>query len=310
MSATSLSVAQTQEADPNFKAEVERPAYRRDRGPVVAIDAAHQNFHTGAGRYEPFARLLSNDAYRIVAHSLPFTHESLSGHRVLVIANAGSRNAGPTSRAAFTEEECDAVRDWVRRGGSLLLIADHSPFGTAAQNLARRFGIRMGEGWVYEPLAAAPFMSTQILYSRENGRLGDHPITRGRNARERVNSVRAFTGQSLTLPPGATALMRLPPQAREVADAAALNAVAAGLGRNSPPSETEAVPVGDRVQGLAMRFGRGRIVVLGEAAMLSAQVVTLPQEGGTRTFTMGMSQPGIDNRQLALNIIHWLTRAR
>ena len=32
---------------------------------------------------------------------------------------------------AFTVAECDAVRDWVRIGGSLLLIADHVPWGDA-----------------------------------------------------------------------------------------------------------------------------------------------------------------------------------
>jgi hypothetical protein len=51
---------------------------------------------------------------------------------------------------------------------------------------------------------------------------------------------------------------------------------------------------------LAIEYGRGRIVVLGEAAMLSAQ-----RQNG-RAF--GMQLPGIDNRQLALNIMHWLSR--
>jgi hypothetical protein len=42
-------------------------------------------------------------------------------------------------------------------------------------------------------------------------------------------------------------------------------------------------------------------VVLGEAAMLSAQVAV---DG---TFKMGMITGGIDNKQLALNILHWLS---
>jgi hypothetical protein len=43
-------------------------------------------------------------------------------------------------------------------------------------------------------------------------------------------------------------------------------------------------------------------VVLGEAACLSAQLVA----GGKKPF--GMNVPGIDNRQLALNVMHWLSR--
>ncbi|HXU07424.1 MAG TPA: DUF4350 domain-containing protein, partial [Blastocatellia bacterium] len=55
-------------------------------------------------------------------------------------------------------------------------------------------------------------------------------------------------------------------------------------------------------QGIALKFGRGRVVVLAEAAMMSAQVV------GPRKVKFGMNKPGTDNRQLALNIMHWLSR--
>jgi hypothetical protein len=56
---------------------------------------------------------------------------------------------------------------------------------------------------------------------------------------------------------------------------------------------------------VAIEFGKGRIVVLGEAGMLTAQVVRF------LFFTIekfGFSRPGNDKRQFALNIMHWLTR--
>jgi hypothetical protein len=53
---------------------------------------------------------------------------------------------------------------------------------------------------------------------------------------------------------------------------------------------------------VALPLGKGRTVVLGEAAQLSAQVA------GPQRRPMGMNAPGIDNRQMALNIMHWLTR--
>lgn len=310
LGAAAAASAQTQEADPSFDARVERPAYRPGAGPVVTLDAAHRNFHTMDGRYRPFAQLVAADGYRIESGTAPFTRRSLARTRILVIANAGSGNAAATGQPAFSEAECDSVAAWVRRGGALLLIADHSPFGRAAQSLASRFGVRMGEGWVFEPQPAAPFLTTQIVYSRENGRLGAHPILEGRDPAERVGTLKAFTGQSLTLPRGAAALMILHPEAHEARDAAALNAIAPLL-RQGWSAETArsagAAPVGGRVQGLAMRFGRGRVVILAEAAMLSAQVVRLPGEGGGRTFTMGMNQPGLDNRQFALNVMRWLS---
>ncbi|HYN25556.1 MAG TPA: hypothetical protein VES69_10995, partial [Pyrinomonadaceae bacterium] len=61
------------------------------------------------------------------------------------------------------------------------------------------------------------------------------------------------------------------------------------------------VSAAGRAQGIAFKFGKGRVVVLGEAAMLSAQLA------GAEKRPMGMNVPGSDNRQLALNIMHWLS---
>ncbi len=49
---------------------------------------------------------------------------------------------------------------------------------------------------------------------------------------------------------------------------------------------------------MALSYGAGRVVVMGEAAELSAQLAGLEP--------MGMNVPGIDNRQMALNIVRWL----
>jgi hypothetical protein len=55
-------------------------------------------------------------------------------------------------------------------------------------------------------------------------------------------------------------------------------------------------------QGISMSFGKGRVVMLGEAGLLSAQVDPLG-------FKMGMNAAGNDDKQLALNILHWLSGA-
>jgi hypothetical protein len=181
-----------QMADPNFKAAVEHPAYTGEH-PRVVIDQAHANFHTADGRYKPFADLLRSDAYVVVAGTGKF-EPGAEGVRVLAIANAAA-NATEDNRAAFTAE-CDVVRDWVRAGGSLLLIADHTPFGSAAEILAQRFGVDMGKGFVFDLSNSDGGSPTTLVFSRENGLLGDHPITRGRNAEETVKRVISFTGQS------------------------------------------------------------------------------------------------------------------
>ncbi len=52
-----------------------------------------------------------------------------------------------------------------------------------------------------------------------------------------------------------------------------------------------------------MKFGRGRLVVLGEAAMLSAQLF-----GPNQVQFGGLGSNDLDNRQFTLNIMHWLSR--
>ena len=57
------------------------------------------------------------------------------------------------------------------------------------------------------------------------------------------------------------------------------------------------------INGAFMEYGKGRVVIFGEAAMFSAQLLGQQQE------KMGMNHPGAkQNPQLLLNIIHWLDK--
>ena len=278
-----------QVADPNFNTKVEKPAYKKS-GPRVLFDEAHNNFHTASGRYKPFADLITNDGYQITPNKELFSAATLKGYRVLVISNAlgaARMNEPGATNAAFTEQESDAVRDWVKAGGSLLLIADHAPMGSANQILGQRFGVDMSKMYTADEQNSDKESQNPgfIVYTRESGRLVDHPVTRGRNAGERVNKIITFTGQSLKGPADSTAFLKL-----------ADTAVDLMPGPNAKPTSAAG-----RAQGVAMKFGKGRVVVMGEAGMLSAQLV------GPQRIPFGMNRPGIDNRQLALNIMHWLS---
>ena len=283
-----VSSSAQQVADPNFDTKIARPAYAANEHPKVLFDEAHHNFHTATGRYKPFADLITSDGYRITPNSQPFTAAALKPFDILVISNAlgaPQMNAPEASNSPFTDAECDAVRDWVRAGGALLLISDHAPMGAAAEKLAQRFGVGMSKAFTLDPANTPPADNNPgfIIYTRDNKSLADHPITRGRNAAERVGRVVSFTGQSLKAPEGGVAFMKLADTAKD--------ALPGG----------EQVSAAGRAQGLAFAFGRGRVVVMGEAGMLSAQL------SGADKKPFGMNRPGIDNRQLALNIMHWLS---
>ena len=285
--AAGMTALAQQIADPHFNTRVETPAYTKNY-PRVLFDEAHNNFHTVSGRYKPFAELIFSDGYQVVVNRKPFTKESLKTFKVLVIANAlGAEDMDDdgADQPAFTEGESDAVRDWVRGGGSLLLIADHAPFGAAAEILAKRFDVTMSKGFVFDPDHSQPDAPSSLIFSRENKLLLDHPITQGRNATERIDRVQTFTGQALKGAEGATPFLKLAETAKDA------------------PSRTaeQSVSVAGQAQGLAIKFGKGRVVMLGDAAMLSAQV------SGPQNRPMGMNVPGGDNKQLLLNIMHWLT---
>jgi hypothetical protein len=280
--ATNAAWAQ-QVVDLTYDTRVARPAYKDD-GPRVVIDEAHRNFHTASGRYKPFADLVSHDGFRVSANTHPFSAESLKGVQVLVIANATGE---PPASSAFSDAECDAVREWVRAGGALLLIADHAPYGSAASTLARRFGVDMSatstidEQHYYTPFGNRGF----IVYKKNEGTIADHAITTGRDLSEAISTVMTFTGQSLKGPAGSVALLKLADSARD----------------HVAGSQTDTTSAAGRAQGIAFAFGRGRVVVLGEAGMLSAQTT------GPEKRPMGMNQPGTDNKQFALNVMHWLS---
>src|SRR6266550_1394647 len=162
--------------DPNFNPHVEHPAYTKNF-PRVLFDEAHNNFHTATGRYKPFVDMMFSDGYQIAANRKPFSKESLQSYKILIIANAlGAEEMDDegADKPAFTEAECDVVREWVSNGGALLLIADHAPFGAAAQILAKRFDVEMSKGYVFDPDHSAPNNSTLLIFSRENKLLLDH----------------------------------------------------------------------------------------------------------------------------------------
>lgn len=297
-------VAQQQMGDPSYRPVVERPAYAGE-GPVVVLDAAHGSVQTIDGRYAGFAALVRADGYRIRAGEQALDQPgALDGVDVLVISNAVAPRDG-SSPDAFTAAEVAAVDAWIRAGGSLLLAVDHAPYGGANESLGRALGVEMGKGYAFE-VTARERPNTNLDYPAEA--LGDHPVISGRNADERVEAVRTFTGQSLRGPAGAVVLLHMTEGAREATDIGALQQIHQRLddgedaGTVFDTLSRPALPA----QGLAFEHGSGRIVVLGEAGMLTAQMVQY--DDGREPFRFGLHTEGHDDQQFALNILHWLSR--
>jgi hypothetical protein len=170
----------------------------------------------------------------------------------------------------------------VKGGGSLLVIADEAPYAQATDVLTRKFGVEMGGARVVDTANSTDALpdGSLLVFSRENKLLVAHPIIEGRSAEERVNRVIGFGGQSLKLPADAGVLLRLGESAR-----------AAGSDK----------AVAGAAQAAALKVGKGRVVVVGSTALLSAQLA------GVKRQPIGMNYPGYDNARLALNVMHWLS---
>lgn len=283
-------VSGQQIADSSYRPVITTPMYDKGKGPVVFIDEGHHNFHTKSGRYLPFSNLLEQDGYRVEAHTGTFNPKKLSGCRILVISNAlNERNVSdwalPTP-SAFTQLEIDIVEYWVKNGGSLFLIADHMPMAGAATDLAKKFGFEFSNGFVqHDSTDGTAFFTTG------NGLLGENKITHGRTQHEKVTSVVTFTGQGFKIPEGATSILTFDDHYTN------LTPDTAWVFTDSTPKST----VKGWSQGAFMNYGKGRVVMFGEAAMFSAQLA------GPQKRKMGMNdEKASQNYQLLLNIIHWL----
>ena len=132
---------------------------------------------------------------------------------------------------------------------------------------------------------------TNHIFSLKDKTLIECTITKGRDSTESVGQVASFTGQGFKIPEDATPILvfnenyiNVLPDTSWVFDEKTIIINAKGLS-----------------QGAYKKYGKGRIVAFGEAAMFTAQL------SGPQLRKVGVnSEIAPDNQQLLLNIIHWL----
>jgi hypothetical protein len=274
-----------QVVDSTFRPTVAVPGFAAGSGPVVLFDEAHNSFHSLSRSFRPFAELLRLDGYRVAPLQTKLSDTALAGADILVIVNVlAAENVGnwklPTP-SAYSAEETESVRQWVSDGGSLLLVADHMPFPGATAELARALGFDFVNNFAIDTVTWDP-----LVFRKTDGSLAGHPIT------ERIDSVATFTGQAFRAADSSvTPLLLL---GRGIV---AYEPTVAWEFDGVPSSSAEGM-----LQGAARTLGAGRVVVLGEAAMLTAQVA------GPSRRPMGMNAPVAEqNQRFVLNLMHWLS---
>jgi len=286
-----------QRADMHTDMSVRSPKFNLETSQRVLFDSGHGNSHDIKTTYAPFATLLKNDGIVLHRHEGLITENTLQDIELLIIANATPiGDTESETSGAFTVSEINLLRNWVENGGSLLLIADHDPFGSAAAGLAKAFGVEMSSVWTVDSLRFSEVIgkTTWLEFSEENNGLGQHNILQSENPESPVRRVITFTGQSLSFDSTWTSILQLSPYAR--------NYYSRSEAKVAASDTTTYFPVPYQSQLIAREYGNGRIVIAGEAAMFTAQEVRI----FFKSYRAGFNYNGYDNKNLILNIVRWL----
>ena len=125
--------------------------------PVYTVDPNNQDYRhdseDGSGGYSYFADMLKNpSAFGLTSENNYEVSTINTGQRidsqiledcdVLIIANSGS---------SYTNAEINAVETYVKGGGGLLLIADHTSFPSDMQRIAMEFYVSWGGDVIRQP---------------------------------------------------------------------------------------------------------------------------------------------------------------
>ena len=158
-----------------------------------------QPAHPGDASLELAAAALSQREFQVAANEdRPLTRQLLDGHDVLVIAHPSDAKWERTTGAGsptLRPEELDAVEDFVRSGGGLLLLGEteQEKYGNNVNALLARFGIKLENDTVqdYEHFLNAP---SWILADLEEGARGP-----GGDVLARVDSACLYRATTISL---------------------------------------------------------------------------------------------------------------
>lgn len=280
----------------------ENPAYEAQRGPRIVIHR-YVSPYLQRGAFEPFAALAETDGFQAQWLDGPLTAERLADTEILAIVNAYSRSgAGDYRRystmdvpSIYSEEELDLIVSWVKEGGALLLLADHSPFAGGTIALASRFGAVYMTGHALRSDSISENKHVNIDFRRtpegpNQGKLNAHPIADGALGLGKIEHFFAFGGQAIIPPAGATNLLQIP-QGFEAILTFRLTEEFYSAPR---------IDAGGLSQGMAMTFGEGRVAIFGEAGGFTAQRI---DDGEP----FGLTDPDADeNAEFVLSTLRWL----
>ena len=152
----------------------------------------------------------------------------------------------------------------------------------ASSKLLKEFGIAGSIETVKYTKGMIPVFADPGIFTLQGKELNEKsPIILGRNFSERPKKIHFFRGQALRGPKKSIPILLMPVEAQ--------------IGTQKKTAFNSL--------GLATRFGRGRVVVIGDGSVFAAKIDVRNQE------KTGLNRADNDNAQLALNVFRWLSGA-
>lgn len=276
--------------DNEFDVSVSDPKLKSIK-PKVLFDEAHKNHHQIETTYKPFATLITNDGCSVKSTDKPIDNTALANIDVYIIATAMGKE-DPGDKSPFTQNEVDQLEQWVKDGGSLLLITEHFPFGLAMSPVLNKFGVQVHNGYAEDTLLNNKDVRDALLFTKSKGNLNPtHPIL------DKVERLNTFTGSSVKGDSTWTQLFIFTPNAQNFN--VKVNVKKDGGDITTSVEYADFYSANGYSQGICKEYGKGKVVVLAESAFLTAQF-------DRNINKYGMNSPDEDNKQFVLNLIRWL----
>lgn len=238
---------------------------------VIAFDQSHAPAYTieSNGNYSILADFLRSLGY-IVKSISSIEYDSLRNVSTLVIA---------TPSIEYSSQEAEVLRVWVENGGSLLILAEWGEYSKPLKELADTFNFRI-EGLDRNDMLVDPSQHLVVdgvsyeawIYVGRSQLNTTSPMLRG------VSRLEFYGATSLTL---------------EVGDGSIL----AFTSKDTKWFYSDAKEAGKPLA-VAMTYGDGKIVVIGDSDLFSNQ--DLDRDGEINLFDS-------DNEIFAINVFSWLT---
>ena len=174
----------------------------------------------------------------------------------------------------------------------MLLITEHFPFGLAMSPLLNKFGVQVHNGYSEDSLLNNKNVKDALLFTKSKGNLNPtHPIL------DKVERLNTFTGSSVKGDSTWTQLLIFTPNAQNFNVKVNVKKDAGDI--TTSVEYADFYSAKGYSQGICKEYGKGKIVVLAESALLTAQF----DKNGNK---YGMNSPDEDNKQFVLNLIRWL----